>query len=176
MNYSDDSKGGNTCMPDVSGHEGVEIMKSTLRGLEEISETFQDSLTNFNRDVFEICHELDAAARELPLMESHMCSRPNLDTNLKRSVLASSFLMDCQTFSIGHSGSSLNVPKETYYEDQLSSSDLLRKLEEKVQLLGNSTNESLASALEKLRVVKENSKRHTRELNILRNEVEKQFN
>lgn len=175
MNSIDDLKGGNTCMPDVSGHEGVKIMKSTLRGLDKIGETIQDSLTNFNKGIFDIYRELDAATQELSLMESHMCSRLNLDTNLKRSVLTNSSLMDGQISPIGHLSSSLNLPQETCYEDELSSSDVLRKIEEKVYLLGNTTNESLASALEKLRVVKENSKRHTRELNVLRNKVEKQL-
>lgn len=176
MNSVDSATCGNACMLDASSQEGRERIEFTLRRLDEMNETFQDNFTHFRKEIFDICRELDVAAREFSSLESQICSQLNLSTNStsqKQPFPTNSSFMDALSLSSGHLTSSGNLKQQNCYEDELSSSDLLIKIEEKMHRLRKTTSESLASVLKKLRVVKEDSNRNTHALNELRKKVEK---
>lgn len=171
MTYIDVSNRANECMLNASGQKEEVMIKSTLRGLDEINETFQDNFTNINKEIVGICSELDVTSREFSFLESQICSQLNMNLH-KQPFPANSSLIDNHSLSSRHLTSSCNLQQRSYYEDELLTADLLRKIEKKVHLFGNTTSKSLASVLKKLRVVKEGSERHTRALNELRKEVE----
>lgn len=170
MNYSDGSNRANACILEASGQEGQKMIKSTLRGLDEIDKTFQANVTNVSKEIFDICSELDVAGQEFSFLESQICSQLNMNLQ-KRPFPANSSVKDSQSLS----SISSNLQQQSRYENELSTTDLLRKIEEKVHWLGNTTNENLASVLKTLRVVKEDNAKHTRALSDMRKELEKKM-
>ncbi|XP_078372242.1 uncharacterized protein LOC144655919 isoform X2 [Oculina patagonica] len=170
MNYSDGSNRANACILEASGQEGQKMIKSTLRGLDEIDKTFQANVTNVSKEIFDICSELDVAGQEFSFLESQICSQLNINLH-KRPFPANSSVKDSQSLS----SISSNLQQQSRYENELSTTDLLRKIEEKVHWLGNTTSENLASVLKTLRVVKEDNAKHTRALSDLRKELEKEM-
>lgn len=180
MNTSDGSNRANACTVEGNSQEEQEMKMSALFGLDEMSENFQDNFRNVDKEIVDIHRELDLAGQEYLLLESQIFTQFNLITNLilhKRSATPIYLEMDSHGLTRRHLASPSELEPQSCDGDgvQLWNSELLIKIKEKVNRLGNNTSESFASVFEKLRDVKEDGKRHSHELNELRKHVERKF-
>ncbi|KAJ7390558.1 hypothetical protein OS493_024596 [Desmophyllum pertusum] len=178
MNTSDGSNRANSCTVEGNSEEEQEMKMSALFGLDEMSENFQDNFRNVDKEIVDIHRELDLAGQEYLLLESQIFTQFNLITNLilhKRSATPIYLEMDSHGLTRRHLASPSELEPQSCDGVQLWNSELLIKIKEKVNRLGNNTSESFASVFEKLRDVKEDGKRHSHELNELRKHVKRKF-
>lgn len=179
MSTSDRLTGVNTSPPtDENRQEEREMIMSTLNGLNEINENFQEKFSNVDREIVSIHRELDLAGRESFLLKSKIFSQFNLITNLillKRPPAPSFLQIGSHMLTRRNMAALRESELQRSETEELSNADLISKVNENTQTLQTTTNENFDSVFNKLKNMKEDGKKHTNELKELKKDLENKF-
>ena len=156
--------------------KGQEIIKQSLKDLEELKRNLHEKLSALDKELLGIHSELDKSGQETGRLKRSI----NCEFKIIENIISPDWRMRfkqlhspvLQRRNLEYLG---KLDKKNFEEQGMTSHDALNILKESIDELHVISNEGFVSAFKRFTEIKEDSKQHTQDLNEMRSGLESKF-